>query len=71
MKTVAQGAATTVWCATAPELEETGGLYCENCDIAAISPDAPVGVRPYAIDRERAERLWWESVTLAGLDVAD
>ena len=70
MKTVPQGAATTVWCATAPELEEVGGVYCENCDIAAVSPDAPFGVRPYAIDRESAERLWRESVTLTGLDVA-
>lgn len=68
MKTVEQGASTAVWCATAPELEAIGGVYCENCDIAAISPDGPNGVRPYAVDPERAERLWRETVGLTGLE---
>jgi hypothetical protein len=35
-KTIEQGAATTVWCATSPQLAGLGGVYCENCDIAPI-----------------------------------
>ena len=57
-KTVEQGAATTVWCATSPQLEGIGGVYCENCDIAAVKTEGDDGVRPYAIDLEIAQRLW-------------
>ncbi|MDR6403521.1 MULTISPECIES: SDR family NAD(P)-dependent oxidoreductase [Chryseobacterium] len=68
LKTIPQGAATTVWCATSPLLENIGGVYCENCDIAEIDngqiehrfDDPPTirGVQPYSIDKENAERLW-------------
>jgi NAD(P)-dependent dehydrogenase (short-subunit alcohol dehydrogenase family) len=57
-KTVEQGAATTIWCATSPELEGHGGVYCENCDIALVKSEGDDGVRPYAIDPEIAQRLW-------------
>jgi NAD(P)-dependent dehydrogenase (short-subunit alcohol dehydrogenase family) len=57
-KTVAQGAATTIWCATSPQLDGVGGVYCENCDIAAVKSEGDDGVRPYAIDPATAERLW-------------
>ena len=33
-KSVEQGAATSVWCATSPQLADKGGVYCEDCDIA-------------------------------------
>src|SRR3954449_1875526 len=33
-KTTEQGAATSTWAATSPQLEGMGGVYCENCDIA-------------------------------------
>lgn len=69
MKTVEQGAATTVWAATAPVLDSIGGVYCENCDVASIESRQAFGVRPYAIDPERADRLWRASVDLTGLDV--
>jgi NAD(P)-dependent dehydrogenase (short-subunit alcohol dehydrogenase family) len=36
MKTIPQGAATSVWCATSPSLENMGGLYCENSDISPL-----------------------------------
>ena len=39
MKNPDQGAATTVWCATSPQLDGLGGVYCENCDIAPLVPD--------------------------------
>ena len=29
-----QGAATSVWTATSPQLNGVGGVYCEDCDIA-------------------------------------
>jgi NAD(P)-dependent dehydrogenase (short-subunit alcohol dehydrogenase family) len=65
-KTVEQGAATTIWCATSPALDGIGGVYCEDCDIAVAAPaDAsePRGVRPWAIDPTAAERLWTLSET--------
>ncbi len=58
MKTVEQGAATTVFCATSPLLEGRGGVYCENCDIAPVTTEGHTGVRPYAIDPALAARLW-------------
>ncbi|ATB27628.1 oxidoreductase [Melittangium boletus] len=60
-KTVAQGAATQVWCATSPQLDGRGGVYCEDCDIApAVGGDSPEkrGVRPWARDAAAARRLW-------------
>jgi hypothetical protein len=57
-KTVEQGAATTIWCATSPQLAGLGGVYCENCDIAPVKTEGDDGVRPYAIDPAVAQRLW-------------
>ncbi|WP_256725447.1 oxidoreductase [Streptomyces sp. IMTB 2501] len=67
-KTAEQGAATSVWCATSPQLDGSGGVYCENCDISPLvtaeneaewraEPGLP-GVLPYAVDPEAAARLW-------------
>ncbi|MDB5819618.1 MAG: oxidoreductase [Rhizobacter sp.] len=70
-KTVPQGAATTVWCATSPQLEGHGGLYCEDCDIARVEPlDPPgfTGVVPWACDPEAADRLWSLSERLTGVE---
>ena len=65
-KTIAQGAATTIFCATSPLLADRGGVYCENCDIAPVTTEADTGVRPYAIDPELAKRLWtWTERALA------
>lgn len=69
LKTVGQGAATQVWCATSPQLDGMGGVYCENVDIAPVMMERPdemdmadamrlKGVVPYAIDPERADELW-------------
>ncbi|MFJ8991858.1 oxidoreductase [Streptomyces sp. NPDC102279] len=69
LKTVPQGAATSVWCATSPLLDGLGGVYCENCDISPLVPPedrdawlrdekAPAGVLAYAVDPEQAARLW-------------
>jgi NAD(P)-dependent dehydrogenase (short-subunit alcohol dehydrogenase family) len=57
-KTIEQGAATTVWCATSPQLHDLGGVYCENCDVARIQSEGDDGVRPYAVDPVLAQQLW-------------
>jgi NAD(P)-dependent dehydrogenase (short-subunit alcohol dehydrogenase family) len=75
-KTPEQGAASSAWGATSPQLEGMGGVYLEHCDIAEIAnPDtAPPdfarrgGVYPWAIDPEEAERLWKVSAELTGID---
>jgi NAD(P)-dependent dehydrogenase (short-subunit alcohol dehydrogenase family) len=59
-KTVPQGAATSVYAATASELDAHGGAYLEDCAVATPNPD-PVsrgGIKPYAIDPVRAAALW-------------
>ncbi len=66
-KTIPQGAATTCWAATAPELSGHGGVYCENCHVAPVDNDDPSGsVRSYALDADSAERLWALSEELVG-----
>ncbi len=71
-KTTEQGAATSVWCATSPRLNAIGGVYCEDCDIAvpAVDGDMTRGVAAYAIDPERAERLWALSEQATGVGLA-
>ncbi|MBK4723263.1 SDR family NAD(P)-dependent oxidoreductase [Azospirillum sp. YIM DDC1] len=68
MKTVAQGAATSVWCATSPRLDGLGGVYCEDCDVAPVYSAATGrrGVHPWAAEDALAERLWRVSEALAG-----
>ena len=70
-KSVPEGAATSVWAATASELDGRGGLYLEDCGIAepTVDPAAPVGVRPYALDPARATALWELSERLVGVSV--
>jgi NAD(P)-dependent dehydrogenase (short-subunit alcohol dehydrogenase family) len=67
-KSVEAGAATSVFAAVAPELEGRGGLYLEDCHVAAVNdaPDALDGVKSYALDPRNAERLWEVSETLVG-----
>jgi NAD(P)-dependent dehydrogenase (short-subunit alcohol dehydrogenase family) len=69
-KTIPQGAATSVWAAFVVPAEDVGGRYCENCQVAQIveglvNPVSP-GVRPYALDPERAKALWARSEEMVG-----
>ncbi len=59
-KQLPQGAATTVWAATAPELDQRGGVYCEDCGVAEPieDPNLDKGVLSWALDEATAERLW-------------
>jgi len=60
-KSPAGGAATSIWCATSPQIIEYGGLYCEDCDIANLTTaESPrfSDVAPWAVDEASASRLW-------------
>jgi NAD(P)-dependent dehydrogenase (short-subunit alcohol dehydrogenase family) len=59
-KSAEQGAATSAWAATAPELNDLGGLYLEDCAIAAPwhADDPYRGYAPHAVDLGAASRLW-------------
>jgi len=67
-KTVEQGAATTVWAATSPDLAGRGGIYLEDCQIAraAKGDGSGAGVESYAVDPVAAEKLWLLSEELVG-----
>lgn len=79
LKTVEQGAATSVWCATSPQLDGMGGVYCEDCEVSPLVPEEEVarwthgestrrvGVIPYAVDPAAADRLWSLSERLIGV----
>ena len=71
LKTPEQGAATSIWCATSPQLDGKGGVYCEDVDIAKVVPvDTPTGlpgVVTWAIDPIMAERLWRLSEDMTGV----
>jgi hypothetical protein len=72
LKTILQGAATSVWTAVVAPADEIGGHYCENCHVGKIVPeDVPItasseGVRGYALDPNKAEALWKKSEGLGG-----
>jgi NAD(P)-dependent dehydrogenase (short-subunit alcohol dehydrogenase family) len=65
-KTVPQGAATTVWAAVTAPADAVGGHYCEDCGVASVAAQGGTGVRPYAVDPERARQLWAKSEAMAG-----
>lgn len=73
VKTMEQGAATTLFCATSPLLGNIGGVYCEDCNISEVLPiETDVmkmlnGVLPYAVDKDNAARLWELTYQLTGL----
>ncbi|HEX7844579.1 MAG TPA: SDR family NAD(P)-dependent oxidoreductase [Chitinophagaceae bacterium] len=69
LKTIPQGAATTVWCATSPLLNNIGGVYCEDAEIAELDGvnNSPSGVHPYSLDELSAKRLWALSEKMTGI----
>ncbi|MES2485833.1 MAG: SDR family NAD(P)-dependent oxidoreductase [Bacteroidota bacterium] len=77
LKTLQQGAATTVWCAVSPMLNNISGVYCEDCDIALLDngdivhvyndPFTLKGVKPYAVDGNDAVHLWEKSEIMTGI----
>jgi len=69
LKTIPQGAATTVWAATSKLLNNIGGVYCENVDIANLNSDMSIigGIKPYSLDKTNAKRLWKLSEEMTGI----
>jgi NAD(P)-dependent dehydrogenase (short-subunit alcohol dehydrogenase family) len=69
-KTVEQGAATSMVAAVAPQLARSGGHYLDDCQEAYPVPndadlaDHPHGVKAWALDPDRADRLWSVSTAL-------
>ncbi|MCX4092737.1 SDR family NAD(P)-dependent oxidoreductase [Nocardia sp. alder85J] len=70
-KTAAQGAATSVWAAVAPELAGRGGLYLDNCAVGQpwTADDVPPTGHylPYLTDPGHAGQLWELSEKLTGV----
>lgn len=65
VKTVEQGAATSVLLAASPLVEGVTGQYFEDCRIAPEhTPGVRRGVAAYAMDPEKAARLWNLSLDL-------
>ncbi len=73
-KTIPQGAATSVWAGVVAGANDVGGHYCEDCHVAEVVEPLPGdeaaiirgGVRPYALDAERAKALWALSEKMVG-----
>jgi NAD(P)-dependent dehydrogenase (short-subunit alcohol dehydrogenase family) len=65
-KTPEQGAATSVWAATAPTLAGHGGRYLEDCGEGAPAPatNRVSGFSAHIMDAHAAERLWAQSQRL-------
>jgi NAD(P)-dependent dehydrogenase (short-subunit alcohol dehydrogenase family) len=63
-KTTSQGASTTIWCATSSSLDEIGGVFCEDCDVAKRKNEVDeslqryFGVADWAVNTEEALKLW-------------
>jgi NAD(P)-dependent dehydrogenase (short-subunit alcohol dehydrogenase family) len=69
-KTKEQGAATTVWAATSPQLQNIGGVYLQDVEVVGYNPDAydnsagksnpggTFGVAPFALEPDAAQKLW-------------
>jgi NAD(P)-dependent dehydrogenase (short-subunit alcohol dehydrogenase family) len=72
-KTIGQGAATTLVAAVAPEFEQTGGHYLDDCREAYTVPnDADLsahghGVKEWALDPDAARELWAVSLKTLNL----
>jgi NAD(P)-dependent dehydrogenase (short-subunit alcohol dehydrogenase family) len=69
LKTIRQGAATTVWCATSSMFGDIGGVYCEDADIAEVTVDSSTtgGVNLYSLDEANAKHLWAIGEEMTGI----
>ncbi|MFK7730239.1 MAG: SDR family NAD(P)-dependent oxidoreductase [Pseudomonadales bacterium] len=66
-KTIPQGAATSIYAATAPELEGKGGLYLADCQVVDENSAQHIQYVPHAFDEEGEARLWAMSEQLLGI----
>lgn len=69
-KSVEQGAATSVWAAVAPEFDEVGGLYLEDCSVSELKTSFTEihnsfrGYFGYIANEENALKLWNASIEM-------
>jgi NAD(P)-dependent dehydrogenase (short-subunit alcohol dehydrogenase family) len=74
-KSLAQGAATSVWAAVATYLEGKGGVYLSDVGEAKPATETELvegpGYGPHAYDEEAEEKLWKLSYKAVGLLVED
>lgn len=66
VKTVPQGASTSVWAAFVASGDEIGGKYCEDCQAGEVEDNAYKGVRSYAVEPDKAKALWALSERMVG-----
>ncbi|EEY21204.1 retinol dehydrogenase [Verticillium alfalfae VaMs.102] len=76
MKSVEQGAATTLLAAVGKNLQHQRGKYLVDCDVAEPHLEGEDrltsrGYAPWAFDLEKASRLWRDSLRLVGLPEED
>jgi NAD(P)-dependent dehydrogenase (short-subunit alcohol dehydrogenase family) len=67
VKTIEQGAATSVLLAASPDVEGVTGRYYEDCAAAQVIQERvghTGGVAPYVLDLDNADRLWQISTEL-------
>ena len=72
VKSLEQGAATTVWASVARSLEGKGGMYLEDCQIAELKEVGSEGVgvngyAPWAYDEAKEGQLWEKSLSMVGM----
>lgn len=68
-KTIPEGAATSCYAATAPELDGLGGLYLEDCGQTVVNDDLTSdkgGQRSWIMDETVAAQLWAMSEDFVG-----
>jgi NAD(P)-dependent dehydrogenase (short-subunit alcohol dehydrogenase family) len=72
LKSIPQGAATSIWAGVVVSADEVGGKYCEDCQVGQLIPAESQlsaisrGVRGYALDPESAKALWKKSEEMVG-----
>lgn len=67
LKTIPEGAATTCYAAVSEDVKGNGGVYLEDCHVAQVDDEsAKGGVRSYALDPDKAEKLWTLSEKMVG-----
>ena len=72
LKSIPQGAATSVWAGVVAPADLVGGRYCENCQVVDTITDEPFdpiaggAVMSYALDPQSAQALWAKSEELVG-----
>ncbi|GGE93919.1 NAD(P)-dependent dehydrogenase, short-chain alcohol dehydrogenase family [Chishuiella changwenlii] len=76
-KVIVEEFLTIIWCATNSMLDNIGGLYCENVNIAPLDLDDTLnnyntfstGVKRYSLDQVTAQKLWQLSEELTGISL--